>query len=61
MKIILFRGRPGVGKTTISDAFTRDLNYFLLRKDDLYDISSQLLSDHNDRNKIAYKSLYKLL
>lgn len=61
MQIILFRGRPGVGKTTPTNAFIKKHPYFLIRKDDLYDVASEVLTEHHARNKIAYDGLYTLL
>lgn len=61
MQIILFRGRPGVGKTTITNAYIQNRNCCLLRKDDLYDVSSEIVLEHSDRNRISYNGLYKIL
>jgi len=61
MQIILFRGRPGAGKSTLTDEFIKHYPGFLIRKDDLYDTASEVLTEHSDRNKIAYNGLYKLL
>ncbi len=59
--VILFRGRPGVGKTTISNAFATEREIPILRKDDIYDISALYISDHKTRNKISYDSMFKIL
>lgn len=61
MQIILFRGRPGVGKTTLTNEYIKHHPCFLIRKDDLYDIASEVLIKHSDRNKVAYNGLYKML
>lgn len=61
MKIILFRGRPGTGKTTLSNAFAKQVNFSVLRKDDVYDVTAEFVSEHGIRNKISYQALYKIL
>ncbi|MCX6756120.1 MAG: hypothetical protein NTX85_02165 [Candidatus Nomurabacteria bacterium] len=50
--VILFRGRPGVGKTTISNAFAIERGIPILRKDDIYDVTALYVNDHTTRNKI---------
>lgn len=59
--IILFRGRPGVGKSTVSNAFAKERKLLILRKDDIYDSAAAYLEDHATRNKISYASLFKIL
>ncbi len=59
--IILFRGRPGVGKSTVSNAFAKIENLPILRKDDIYDVAAAYVEDHGIRNKISYNSLFKIL
>ncbi len=61
MKLILFRGRPGTGKTTLSQAFAQRVNFPILRKDDVYDVTAEFITEHNARNKISYRALYKIL
>ncbi|MFA6301319.1 MAG: AAA family ATPase [Candidatus Paceibacterota bacterium] len=61
MKIILFRGRPGVGKTTISNILSKKTGIPVLRKDDIYDVVSEFIESHQVRNKISYGSLYAIL
>lgn len=61
MKIILFRGRPGAGKTTLSSILAKEINAPVLRKDDIYDVAAELLSTHQDCNKLSYNSLYQIL
>jgi tRNA uridine 5-carbamoylmethylation protein Kti12 len=61
MKIILFRGRPGTGKTTLSEALAQQTNFSILRKDDIYDVTSVFIAEHDIRNKISYNALYKIL
>ena len=60
-KVILFRGRAGVGKSTISNAYSQRFNIPILRKDDFYDASAKYVEDHTLRNKISYDSLFKIL
>ncbi len=59
--IVLFRGRPGVGKSTVSNAFAREWKLPILRKDDIYDSTAPYVEDHAIRNKISYDSLFKIL
>jgi len=61
MQIILFRGRPGVGKTTLTNEYMRHYPCFLIRKDDLYDTAAKVVDEHTGRNQIAYSGLYKIL
>lgn len=59
--IILFRGRPGVGKSTLSNALAKERKLPILRKDDIYDATTIYIEDHTIRNKISYDSLFKIL
>lgn len=59
--IILFRGRPGVGKSTVSNAFAKERKLPILRKDDIYDSAASYIEDHVIRNRISYDSLFKIL
>ena len=61
MKIILFRGRPGTGKTTLTHAFAERTHFAVLRKDDIYDPVSEYIKEHSDRNKASHGILYKIL
>jgi len=61
MKIILFRGRPASGKTTISKALGLRLALPVIHKDDIYDSLSSIIADHNIRNKAAHDILYAIL
>ncbi len=61
MKIILFRGRPGTGKTTLTHAFAEKTHFSILRKDDIYDPVSEYVKEHSDRNKLSHGILYKIL
>jgi tRNA uridine 5-carbamoylmethylation protein Kti12 len=61
MKIILFRGRPGTGKTTLSHLFAEQTNFPILRKDDFYDPISLYVNEHRDRNKLCHEILYSVL
>jgi predicted kinase len=61
MKIILFRGRPGVGKTTLSSAIALQHSFPVLRKDDLYQVSASKIDTHDARNDISYETIYKIL
>lgn len=59
--VILFRGRPGVGKTTLTTMLSKRLHSFVLRKDDIYDVTSKYVDDNTVRNKISYNALYKTI
>lgn len=61
MDIILLRGRPAVGKTTLAAALSARLGLPILCKDDFYDTVAPAISDHALRNKIAYDLLYRTL
>lgn len=61
MKIILFRGRPGSGKTTLSHAFAEKTHFPILRKDDFYDPVSNYIEEHQKRNILSHNILYKVL
>jgi hypothetical protein len=61
MRIILFRGRPGTGKTTLSTAFGYRENLPVLRKDDFYDAVSEFIAEHDARNRMSYRALYNVL
>jgi len=60
-KIILFRGRAGVGKTTLSNELGRRLKIAIIRKDDIYDSISNYIQDHDTRNKFCYKLIYQIM
>lgn len=61
MKIILFRGRPGSGKTTLSHAFAEKTHLPILRKDDFYDPISNYIEGHQKRNTLSHEILYTIL
>ncbi len=61
MKIILFRGRPGAGKTTLAKVFAAQENHPLVSKDDLYDPLVGYVKEHSERNKLSYQLLYQIL
>jgi tRNA uridine 5-carbamoylmethylation protein Kti12 len=61
MKLILFRGRPGTGKTSLSNLLSSRIHVPILRKDDIYDVISALEPEHHERNRITYKLLYTIL
>lgn len=61
MKIILFRGQIGTGKTTFSNLLAKETGFPILRKDDIYDVASGIIKDHQERNEISYGSLYAIL
>ena len=60
-KLYIFRGIAATGKSTITDLISREFNITVLRKDDVYDMLSSELSDHNIKNKLSYNVLAKLI
>jgi len=60
-KVIVFRGKAGVGKTTISTEVGKKLNIQILRKDDIYDSIAGYINDHEMRNRACYDTLYKII
>lgn len=60
-QIILVRGRPGVGKTAISDRLSKLLSATIIRKDDYYDMVAAYVESHESRNKISYAMLFQFL
>jgi adenylate kinase family enzyme len=61
MQLILFRGRPGTGKTTMSDLLSAKINVPVIRKDDIYDLVAGLTESHELRNKISHNIIYSIL
>lgn len=57
-KVIVFRGKAGVGKTAISNEISRMLNIPVIRKDDIYDSIANYVDNHELRNKACYNTLY---
>lgn len=60
-KIILFRGRAGTGKSTLSNELAKRLNVPVLHKDDIYDSVAGFVPEHSSRNKICFEFLYRFL
>ena len=56
-KIIVFRGKAGAGKTTVSDEVSSIIHTPVWRKDDVYDALVEEVSDHQKRNIICEKVL----
>jgi len=61
MKIVLFRGRPAVGKSTLANALAAQTMLSLLSKDALYDPLALFIEKHQDRNKAVHNVLYSIL
>lgn len=60
-KVILFRGKAGVGKTTLSNIVGKALNIPIIRKDDIYDSIAGYIDDHEMINRACYNTVYKIL
>ncbi|MGZ9583712.1 AAA family ATPase [Paenibacillus marinisediminis] len=60
-KIILFRGKSGTGKTTLSKELGKRLQLPILHKDDIYDSVAGLVPEHDKRNHICFDFLYRFL
>ncbi len=60
-KVILLRGRPCTGKTTISDIVSREFSIPILRKDDFYDALCNNLNTHSERNEILYSVMHSVI
>ncbi len=60
-KIILVRGKAGVGKTTISNELSKSLNVPVIRKDDIYDELSELGLAHEKINHLSEKVLLAIV
>ncbi|MFD2584478.1 AAA family ATPase [Pedobacter vanadiisoli] len=61
MLLILFRGRPGTGKTTMSNLVSAKMSVPIIRKDDIYDQLVSLSGNHDLRNKITFNIIYSLV
>lgn len=59
--IILFRGKAGTGKTTLSNELGKRLKVPVLHKDDIYDSVAKDVSEHEARNQICFDFLYRFL
>lgn len=60
-KVIVFRGKAGVEKTTISTVVSKKMNIPIIRKDDIYDSIAGYVEDHELRNSICYEVLLKIV
>ncbi|UUZ84196.1 ATP-binding protein [Paenibacillus sp. P26] len=59
--VILFRGKAGTGKTTLSKELGRRLRLPVLHKDDIYDAAAGFVSEHQLRNRLCFDFLYRFL
>ncbi|SDD49605.1 Predicted kinase [Paenibacillus sp. UNCCL117] len=60
-RIILFRGKAGTGKSTLSNELARILQLPVLHKDDIYDSVAGFVPEHSSRNQICFDILYRFL
>lgn len=60
-KIIVFRGKAGVGKSLLSSELARRLNIPVIRKDDVFDTIYKYVSDNTIRNSICYDLITKII
>ncbi|MGM1045878.1 MAG: AAA family ATPase [Bacillota bacterium] len=60
-KIILLRGKAGVGKTFISNELAKRVNVSIIRKDDIFDTVFNYISDNVLKNKFCYEMLLKII
>jgi adenylate kinase family enzyme len=58
-KIILFRGKAGTGKSTLSNELAKRVKIPVLHKDDIYDSVASFVLEHGLRNKICFDFLYR--
>lgn len=61
MKIVLFRGRPGAGKTAAAKALSERLHLPVLCKDDIYDKLAEWITTYEARSKATHEILYAIL
>lgn len=59
--IYFFRGKAATGKTTITDILSNKLNVSILRKDNIFDVISQYITDNSLNNCVTYDLLSKLI
>jgi tRNA uridine 5-carbamoylmethylation protein Kti12 len=60
-KIILLRGKAGVGKTFISNELGKRLNIPIIRKDDIFDTVFNYISDNVLINNMCYEMIFKIV
>jgi 2-phosphoglycerate kinase len=60
-KVILFRGKAGVGKSHLSSFVGQALNIAIIRKDDIYDSIAEYVEKHDDRNEICHETINRFL
>ncbi len=60
-KIILFRGKAGVGKTLLSTQLASRIKVPIIRKDDIFDTIFDYIDDNSLRNKASYELIYNLV
>jgi len=53
--LIVFRGKPGVGKSTLSDALAKQLGYFVIHKDDINNLIFEAFGANRESSNVVYK------
>ena len=60
-RIILFRGKAGVGKSTLSLAVAKELKLAVLHKNDIYDSLYEHIPEHQARNSVCDTIIRRIL
>lgn len=58
--LIILRGKPGTGKSTIADALAREMRATVIDKDDVKDVIDDVFPNFNTGG-IAYESMLRLV
>ena len=60
-RLYLFRGKSATGKTTITNALSKELNVCVLRKDDIFDPLSRMGWPNAENNSACYDILANMI
>lgn len=55
--LIIMKGKPGVGKTALSDELAKKLNYPVIHKDEINDLVFPALGANKESSELVYKIL----